>query len=207
MLESWFSVLRRGLGNIAAAFSMTHLYHYHDTASQKAFSRNIFRKTCNLRNFAFYKFWFSTLTKGLGYFASVYHTMVSLTLHSFSESLQTGQLSQGYIQENLELAKFRILQIFRESRFSTLTKGLGNFATVNHTMASLPWHSFSESLQSRQLSLGKLVICEIFHFTNFNINLVYFPWIKDLTTLQVLMLRMESIWQCSWKKCAIHSLS
>ena len=169
--------------------------------------RNIFRKTCNLRNFAFYKFWFSTLTKGLGYFASVYHTMVSLTLHSFSESLQTGKLSQGYIQENLELAKFRILQIFRESRFSTLIKGLANFATVYHTMTSLPWHSFSESLQSRQLSQGKLVICEIFHFTNFNINLVYFPWIKDLATLQVLILRMESIWQCSWKKCAIHSLS
>ena len=36
-------------------------YHYHDTASQKACSqgswvRDIFRKTCNLRNFAFYKF-------------------------------------------------------------------------------------------------------------------------------------------------------
>ena len=25
------------------------------------------------------------------------------------------------------------------------------------------------------------------HFTNFNRNLVYFPWIKDLTTLQVLI--------------------
>ena len=36
-------------------------YHYHDTASQKTCSqgswvRDIFRKTCSLRNFAFYKF-------------------------------------------------------------------------------------------------------------------------------------------------------
>ena len=73
-----------------------------------------------------------------------------------------------------------------ESWFSNLTRRLGNFAAVCYTIVSLLRQSFSESLDSG-LSSEKLVICEISHFKNFNRSLVYFPWIKSLTTLQLLI--------------------
>ena len=65
LLESWFSVLRRGLGNFAAAFNITQ-YHYHDTASQKAFSQVYLQKNLYFVKFRilqiFRRSWFSALT-------------------------------------------------------------------------------------------------------------------------------------------------
>ena len=92
-----------------------------------------------------------------------------------------------------------------ESWFSTLTTGLSNFAAV-YNMVSLLRQSFSESLNSG-LSSEKLVICEISHFTNFNRSLVYFPWIKSLTTLQVLLtLNRINMTPAFLKKGSINSL-
>ena len=76
---------------------------------------------------------------------------------------------------------------FARILFSALTRGLGNFAPVYYNMVSLLGQAFSESLES-ELSSEKLVICEISQFRNFSRNLVYFPWIKVYTTLQILIL-------------------
>ena len=90
-----------------------------------------------------------------------------------------------------------MLQLFRESWFSTFTRGLGCSAAVYDIMISLLWQSFLESLKSG-LSSEKLLIWEILHFTNFNRNLVYFLWIKDLAILQVLItlngINMTPVW-------------
>ena len=55
----------------------------------------------------------------------------------------------------------------------------------------------------------KLVICEILHLTNLNRNLVYSPWLKDLTTLQVVItlngINVTSAF-LKKKKKSIHSL-
>ena len=54
--ESWFSVLRRGFGKFTAAF-ITMQYCYNIKATQKKFTvRDIFKKMCNLGNFAFYNY-------------------------------------------------------------------------------------------------------------------------------------------------------
>ena len=104
------------------------------------------------------------------------------------------------------MAKFRILQLLPESWFSNLTRRLGSFATVYYTIVSLLRQSFSESLDSG-LSSEKLVICEISHFTNFNRSLVYFPWIKSLTTLQLLItLNGINMTPAFFKKGSLNSL-
>ena len=94
--------------------------------------------------------------------------------------------------------------------FSILTRGLGNFAVGYYANVSLLRQSFSESLEASPSS-KKRVICEISHFASFNRNFVYFPWIKDLTALQVLktlnginmtttFLKRKSLFTVSFKK-------
>ena len=61
LLESWFSVLRRRLGNFTAAFSITQ-YHYRDTTSQKAFSQEYLQK-----NLYFVKFSILQISENLGF--------------------------------------------------------------------------------------------------------------------------------------------
>ena len=100
---------------------------------------------------------------------------------SFTKNLQLGLPSKTFV-----ISEIFHFTTFLESWFSIVKRGLGNFATVYHTTVSLPRQSFSESLESR-LSSEKLAICKSSHFTNFNRNLVYFPCIKDLATLQVLI--------------------
>ena len=100
-------------------------YHYHDTAFQKACSqgswvRNIFRKTCNLQNFAFYKF-----SEELGFqplhkdYAILQQFIMPWYRYHGTVSQKTCSLE--YLQKNLWFARFRILQIFRGSWFSALT--------------------------------------------------------------------------------------
>ena len=105
--KSWFLALRRGLANLAAAFNITQ-YHYNIKSCRKKLAVwAIFRKTCNLLNFAFYNFtkilvfscqerfenftatqnitwnhflepWFSIQARGLANFAAVYYIIVKL---------------------------------------------------------------------------------------------------------------------------------
>ena len=141
----------------------------------------------------------------MGNFATVYHAMVSLPWHSFSENLQSGISSEKLVI--CEISHFtnfsRILVFSPYIRIGQFCNSLSYHGIT--TMTQLLRNPAVRAAESGRYS-GKLVICEISHFTNFNINLIYFPWIKDLATLQVLIHRMESIWQCFWKKCAIHSL-
>ena len=93
-------------------------------------------------------------------------------------------------------AIFRKFSILRNFAFYNLCQNLGfqplqqdwaTLAAVYYTMVSLLRQSFSENLDLG-LSSEKLVICEISHFTNFSRSLVYFPWIKSVTTSQLLIL-------------------
>ena len=105
------------------------------------------------------------------------HVVLSLQCQSLTENLQNKAN-----QKILYFAKFRILQLALQSWFPILTRGLSSFVAVYYTIVSLLRQRFSESLESG-LSSEKLVIS---HYTNFNRSLVYFPWIKSLTTLQLL---------------------
>ena len=66
----------------------------------------------------------------------------------------------------MSFGKFRILQLFLESWFSTFIRGLDNLAAVHHNMGSLLRQSLSEG-PAPELSSEKLPICKILHFTTF----------------------------------------
>ena len=139
--------------------------------------RAIFRKTCNLRNFAFYNF------------------SENLDFQSYEEGWETLQvplISRSIIKMPNLHKKRAVRTIFKKMC------NLRNFSFYNfgwnlvfnpykrieqlcsiYNMVSLLRQSFSESLESG-LSSEKLVICKISHFTNLNRHLVYFPSIKHL---------------------------
>ena len=77
--------------------------------------------------------WFSVFRRGLGNFGAA----LSIRQYHYHNAASQKVFSQEYLQRNLYFVKFRSLQIFREPWFSTLTKGLGNFATVYYAMLSL----------------------------------------------------------------------
>ena len=155
-------------------FCSSLLYHGTITTTKllrKHGIRAIFRKTCHLRNFAFYNF-----SDNL-YFQSYEEGWAILQLPLISRSIITmSKVHKKSLQKGISSNKFVIYEIFTTFArvlFSTITRGLSNFAAVYYNIVSLLRQSFSESLES-ELSSEKLVICEILRFTNFNGNLVYF---------------------------------
>ena len=129
--------------------------------------RTIFRENCKLRNFAFYNF-----CQNLG-FQPLEKTTLQLLriLHGII-------IISRFVRRTTARAifrKFSILQNFAfynfcKSWFPILTRGFGNFALYHGIITT------TKVLRKPEIS----------HFTNFNRSLVYFPWIKSLTTLQLL---------------------
>ena len=97
LIESWFSVLRRRLGNFTTAFnSIIAIPKLH----KKLAVRAIFKKTVisEIPHFTiFSRILAFNPYKRLGTFEAVYYTMESLLRQSFSERLQLGLSSEKLV--------------------------------------------------------------------------------------------------------------
>ena len=146
--------------------------------------RNISRKTWNLRNFPFYKFSEDLSFQPLQKDWAILQQFVIPWYH-YNDTASQKACSQGSWVGNL----FRETFNFRNFAFCKFSEDLGFQPSRKHwvhlqqfvipcitTMTQLLRKPGVRAAESGIYS-GKLVICEILHFTNFNINLVYFPWI------------------------------
>ena len=107
--------------------------------------------------------WFSTLTRRLGNFVTVYYNIVSLLRQSFSES-QESELSSE------KLVIFKILHFRNFSRnlvyFPWIKDLQKKLSMYRYWMESI-WHQcFWKNVSINKL-LKKVVFCEISHFTTF----------------------------------------
>ena len=89
---------------------------------------------------------------------------------------------------------FRRFSILRNFTFCNFCQNLV-FQTLQEdweTLQQLLYHSIITTTKlltkpGFRAIFRKLVICKISHFTNFNRSLVYFPWVKRFTTLNLLI--------------------
>ena len=150
------------------------------TIQSGLFSENlVFSEISHFTTFA--ESWYSALRRGLANFTPALISRSIATMPKLHRKLAVTVI-------------FRRFSILRNFTFCNFCQNLV-FQTLQEdweTLQQLLYHSIITTTKlltkpGFRAIFRKLVICKISHFTNFNRSLVYFPWVKRFTTLNLLI--------------------